>query len=93
MEQHDVAGALETLAAKFDGLALTPQEQDVLDTVMERAAAADDPAEVVGFSAPTPQFVVAPDVPLTAGAMRWGRALGLPMRPEPDRYIGETEKN
>ena len=88
------ANVLENLAAKVDGLDLTDQEYAVLNTVLERAASVD--SEVEGFGVVyevETTFNFTQEMELTGKAARWGRAMGFHIHVNPNRYIGETEKN
>ncbi len=86
------ANVLESLAAKVDGLDLTDQEHNVLNTVLKRAASVDPEVEGFGVVFEVETTFKGTDEELQ-GAVKWGRAMGFHIHVNPNRYIGETEKH
>lgn len=93
------ANVLEGFAAKIDALDLTEQEGVVLRTVLARASSFDgdldsDVAGFGGFGPVATTFTGSDEeLSLTAAAAGWGRAMGFHLSIDPNRFIGETEKN
>ena len=70
---------LESLAAKLDGLDLTDDEQQLLDTIFERAETGGDDVEGFGFTASSFDFKSGADLSRTA--LKIGGGLGFITRP------------
>ncbi len=70
------AGVVNGLAAKVEGLDLTPEERAVLDTVLKRATAAGERAAAAEDFVFTQYYPPPNAEDVDEGGRRWGTALG-----------------